>query len=546
MKKTSLLLSLLITLGFSFGSVGCSILGTEKNSAPAAAVGIASIEKTGTDGNVDTYTIYYTDGSTSTFTVTNGQDGKDGADGLHGQDGKDGKDGEDFTAQDLYLAYKEKNGVELSYEEFLALYLSVGKDGKDGKDGVDGLDGVNGKDGEDLTAEDLYLTYKEQTGSEITYEEFLSLYLTVGTDERAINHCLLSSVKFYCEFTEEDTAAPDGVNPLCYTGGGVIYEIGEEYTYLLTNYHVVYDTDAVTESKLPQKIHCYLYGSEWTPEKSTENGKTTYSYDDGYAIECEYVGGAASCDVAVVKAKTADVKAINPDVRAVTIADGYYVGETAYAIGNPQGEGISVTKGIVSVESEYINLDVDGTVRSYRSIRMDTPLYKGNSGGGMFNGKGELIGLANAGDLEAQNINYGVPCSIVKGVADNVIFYANDGNDQTNGAYKIKLGVTVTAENQKFVYDPEKGYGNIQEEITVSELTLLGLAQQMGLKTGAILKAIVIEGEKYELDRIFDIGDLLFNVTAGETFFFLYSYGGSDELQTRSHTVQASELIKVE
>ena len=87
MKKTSLLLSLLLTLGFAFGSAGCSMSGTEKNSAPATAVGIASIEKTGTNGNVDTYTIYYTDGSTSTFTVTNGQDGKDGVDGLHGQDG---------------------------------------------------------------------------------------------------------------------------------------------------------------------------------------------------------------------------------------------------------------------------------------------------------------------------------------------------------------------------------------------------------------------------------------------------------------------------
>ena len=39
------------------------------------AVGIASIEKTGTEGLVDTYTITMTDGSTSTFTVTNGKDG---------------------------------------------------------------------------------------------------------------------------------------------------------------------------------------------------------------------------------------------------------------------------------------------------------------------------------------------------------------------------------------------------------------------------------------------------------------------------------------
>lgn len=46
--------------------------------------GIASIEKTGTSGKVDTYTITYTDETTSTFTVTNGTDGTDGQDGSDG------------------------------------------------------------------------------------------------------------------------------------------------------------------------------------------------------------------------------------------------------------------------------------------------------------------------------------------------------------------------------------------------------------------------------------------------------------------------------
>ena len=47
----------------------------------ATGNGIASITKTGTSGLVDTYTILYTNGSTQTFTVTNGADGADGADG---------------------------------------------------------------------------------------------------------------------------------------------------------------------------------------------------------------------------------------------------------------------------------------------------------------------------------------------------------------------------------------------------------------------------------------------------------------------------------
>ena len=45
-----------------------------------AGVGIQKIEKTGTAGLVDTYTITYTDGSSTTYTVTNGKDGKDATD----------------------------------------------------------------------------------------------------------------------------------------------------------------------------------------------------------------------------------------------------------------------------------------------------------------------------------------------------------------------------------------------------------------------------------------------------------------------------------
>lgn len=47
--------------------------GTTETSSVENLKGIASIEKTSTSGNVDTYTITYTDGTTDTFTVTNGE-----------------------------------------------------------------------------------------------------------------------------------------------------------------------------------------------------------------------------------------------------------------------------------------------------------------------------------------------------------------------------------------------------------------------------------------------------------------------------------------
>ena len=71
---------------------------------------------------VDTYTITFTDDTTQTFTVTNGQNGTNGQDG---QDGKDGKDGE-----------QGPEGPQ-------------GPQGPAGTNGTDGQDGQDGADGED-------------------------------------------------------------------------------------------------------------------------------------------------------------------------------------------------------------------------------------------------------------------------------------------------------------------------------------------------------------------------------------------------------------
>ena len=290
----------------------------------------------------------------------------------------------------------------------------------------------------------------------------------------------------------------------------------EEYTYFLTNYHVIYDTDAV-EEKISTTIHCYLYGSESVPKKQTdENKKTYYTYDD-YAIPCDYVGGAAQYDIALVRAETSVVKSINENAKAVTFAEEYYVGQTAIAIGNPHGGGISVTEGIVSVDNDRISLNIDGTTRSYRSIRIDTALYPGNSGGGLFNSDGELIGITNAGDTEDQNINYAVPVQIVKAVAQNVLIH--------NGVRKLTFGVTVTSKNSKYVYDEESGYGRIEEDIAISAVE--GIAAEMGLEVGDILTAIEIDGAEYELERYFDIGDYALYLTEGVKFRFLYERGGT-------------------
>ena len=83
-----------VTIKFTDPNMVDVVFTIEDGAAGADGVGIAKIEKNSSDGNVDTYTITLTNGTTYTFTVTNGTNGTDGKDGVDGKDGTDGEDGQ--------------------------------------------------------------------------------------------------------------------------------------------------------------------------------------------------------------------------------------------------------------------------------------------------------------------------------------------------------------------------------------------------------------------------------------------------------------------
>ena len=415
-----------------------------------------------------------------------------------------------------------------------------------------------GKDGQDVTASDLYQTYLAETGENISYAEFLEKYLTFesGDNSAAIGETLLSGVKVFSEFVEEsrsgflryeDTAV--------YTGGGVIYSMDEENTYILTNYHVVYDSKAsggnanANGAKIARKLVCYLYGSEYDPDRVVgqydEDGYTVVDYGNNY-IECDYAGGSVNADIAVLRADTDDVLAVNGQAQAVAVADGYAVGDAAYTIGNPEGEGISVTQGIVSVADEYISLNIDGTAREYRSIRIDTPLYSGNSGGGLFNTAGELIGIANAGNKQEENINFAIPLPIVTGAADNIIYFYEDGDPSTSGAYKIDFADedSLFAENSRYVYDKAAGEGEIVEDVVLGSDA--GMVSEFGLAAGDTVRAFLVgrggETVEYGVDRTFDVSDILYVLRPGDTLSVRYESGGRT-LTSAAVSLSASDFV---
>jgi S1-C subfamily serine protease len=412
----------------------------------------------------------------------------------------------------------------------------------------------NGKDGADVTISDVYDKYVEEYG-DISYADFLNTYLATTSQSNNANiagTCLQSVVKVYAEFPAT-ASIRTSYNPwssavkVSYIfdslGSGVIWKVDDESTYIVTNYHVVFntatDTSVTNGSYIAPNMYCYLYGSEGEASVLTSSYGYVTSYDYGvYAIPCEYVGGSVTSDIAVLKAKTSDVKAINENVTAVSVADSYYVGESAMAIGNPEGEGISVTKGVISIENEYITLNIDGTSRYYRSLRMDTAIYSGSSGGGLFNDEGKLIGITNAGDNTDQNINYAVPIEIARNTVESILDYADGG---TKKAYKVDLGLTLTAEKSKYMYDLSLGYGKISEDVVVSDVASSSIAKNWNIQKGDIIKSIIIGDTEYEVTRTFNISDIEISLRAGDNIALTFTRDGVKNTTT-TYTIKSSDI----
>ena len=408
----------------------------------------------------------------------------------------------------------------------------------------------NGKDGADLNIEDVYQSYCERYG-EIEFSEFLEKYLDVnaGDNTGVIQKSLQSAVTVYAEFcVTQSSGWPFGsmLKGLSQSiGSGVIYEIDDSSVYFVTNYHVVYNSSANADngSDIGRRLVVYLYGSEDKDKPAQINGETdelgypVLDYGD-YAIECEFVGGSYSNDLAVLRADKADVFAVNDSVAAASVADGYAVGQTAIAIGNTEAEGISVTEGIVSVEREEV-LFTGG--RTQEVLRIDTAIYSGNSGGGLFDLKGRLIGITNGGNEEDQNINYAIPLQVVRGTVENILFHATDGDDNTNGLLTPTLGIGLESQNARYVYDAAEGYGKIYEDVAVATVSSRSIAAGIGIEEGDLVCAFLINGKAYEIARSYDIADLRLTLRPGDTISFTVERDGA-QVSTASYTLDSDDF----
>ena len=143
-------------------------------------------------------------------------------------------------------------------------------------------------------------------------------------------------------------------------GSGVVITQTDNYAYIVTNYHVVEGASSI-------QITC----------------------TDKTVFEAEYLDGDANSDIAMLRIAT---DKDFPEV-AIGSSSGLKIGQDILVIGNPLGKlGGTVTEGIVSALDRKIT--IDGVEMSL--LQTSAAVNPGNSGGGMFNMAGQLVGIVNA------------------------------------------------------------------------------------------------------------------------------------------------------
>ena len=275
-------------------------------------------------------------------------------------------------------------------------------------------------------------------------------------------------------------------------GSGVIIS---EDGYIITNHHVINGASTITV-----RLH----------------DKSEYS--------ATVVGSDETSDIAVLK-----IDATGLSAAVMGDSDTLAVGEEVVAIGNPLGSlGGTVTNGIISA----LERDITVEGQNMRLLQTNAAISPGNSGGGLFNAQGELIGVVNAKSVEdgSEGIGFAIPINTAREVAEDLI-----NNGYVTG--RPALGVTVLniTDAQTAMYYGVNSFG-----VYIMSVEDGSGAAKAGLKAGD--RIVIIDNK--EVSDTADVTSALQDKAVGDVVSMQISRGGeimSVEVTLGEKTQSASQ-----
>lgn len=212
-------------------------------------------------------------------------------------------------------------------------------------------------------------------------------------------------------------------------GSGVIIS---EDGYVITNNHVICGNDGTTIAE-----------------------KITVRLTDGSEYPASVIGTDVDADIAIIKI---DKTGLTPAIMGNS--DTLSVGEDVIAVGNPLGElGGSVTNGIISALDREIS--VNGVEMNL--LQTNAAVNPGNSGGGLFNMRGELIGVVNAKSSGngVEGLGFAIPVNDALNVAEQLMEYG-----YVKGKVVIGIVLVDITDASMARYLGLSGYGTYITEVT--------------------------------------------------------------------------------
>ena len=280
----------------------------------------------------------------------------------------------------------------------------------------------------------------------------------------------------------------------------------------------------------------------WYGQSQVESGAGSgvIISSDGYILTCAHVVDGASTITVTIDDKdytatlvgedtTSDVAVIKIDATGLTPAtvgdsDSLKVGQSVMAVGNPLGElGGTVTGGMISALNRSVTIQGTSSTNTMSLIQMDASVSPGNSGGGLFNMNGELIGIVNAksSSSDAEGLGFAIPINDAIKVAQELL-----ENGYVTGRPYLGITYLGVEDAQTAAQLGVNAYG-----VYVVEVVKGGPAERAGLQSGD--RIVSIDGT--EIASKDDLGTLMQKHAAGDSLAITIARGG--QMQTINVTL---------
>ena len=280
----------------------------------------------------------------------------------------------------------------------------------------------------------------------------------------------------------------------------------------------------------------------WYGQNQVESGAGSgvIISSDGYILTCAHVVDGASTITVTIGDKdytatlvgedtTSDIAVIKIDADGLTPAtvgnsDSLKVGQSVMAVGNPLGElGGTVTGGMISALNRSVTIQGSSSVNTMSLIQMDASVSPGNSGGGLFNMNGELVGIVNAksSSSNAEGLGFAIPINDAIKVAQELL-----ENGYVTGRPYLGITYLAVTDAQTASQLGVNAYG-----VYVVEVVKGGPAEKAGLQAGD--RIVSVDGT--EIASKDDLGTLMQKHAAGDTLSITIARDG--QMQTVNVTL---------